>query len=210
MTGKLAIARHQESEWNKLGKWTGSVNVGLTPDGFQDSKKMGDLIKDLNIGQAFASGQIRSLETLLCMEDGVCIDVPITRDDALNERDYGIYTGKNKWEMKKLLGEETFMKIRREWDYPVPGGETLKMVYERLIPYYKEKILPVLAAGTNVLVVAHGNSLRALIKYIEDIPDAEVTHDEMPFATVIVYTLTDEGKMVTKEVRSLPGAVLHA
>jgi 2,3-bisphosphoglycerate-dependent phosphoglycerate mutase len=210
MIGKLAIARHQESEWNKLGKWTGSMNVGLTADGFQESKKMGDLIKDLNIGQAFASGQIRSLETLLCMEDGVCIDVPITRNDALNERDYGIYTGKNKWEMEKLLGEETFMKLRREWDYPVPGGETLKMVYERLIPYYKEKILPVLAAGTNVLVVAHGNSLRALIKYIENIPDAEVTHDEMPFATVIVYTLTDEGKMITKEVRSLPGVAVHA
>lgn len=210
MIGKLAIARHQESEWNKLGKWTGSMNVGLTADGFQESKKMGGLIRDLNIGQAFASGQIRSLETLLCMEDGVCIDLPITRSDALNERDYGIYTGKNKWEMEKLLGEAEFTRLRREWDYPVPGGETLKAVYDRIVPYYREDILPLLAAGTNVLVVAHGNSLRALIKYIESIPDADMVHVEMPFATVIVYGLDGEGRMASKEVRSLPGAAAHA
>ena len=92
MIGKLIIARHEESEWNKLGKWTGLVNVGLTGEGFEMSRKMGELIKGIPIDQAFASMQIRSLETLLCMEDNVCIDVPITRSAALNERDYGDYT----------------------------------------------------------------------------------------------------------------------
>src|SRR4051812_41907273 len=133
MTGKLILARHHESEWNKLGKWTGAQNVGLTPYGFDMSRKMGHLLKGLIIDQAFASAQIRSLETLLCMEDGICIDVPIIRDAALNERDYGDYTGKDKWEMEKLLGETEFENVRRGWDYPVPHGETLKMVYERVV-----------------------------------------------------------------------------
>ena len=203
MFGKLVIARHHESEWNKLGKWTGSVNVGLTPYGFDMSKKMGSLIKNLPITQAFASAQIRSLETLLCMEDGVCMDVPITRDAALNERDYGDYTGKNKWEMEKLLGTEEFEKLRRDWDYPVPHGETLKMVYERIVPYYTDVILPVLREGKTTLVVAHGNSLRALIKYIENIPETEMINVEMPFGSVIVYEIDQDGHMTNKEVRSI-------
>jgi 2,3-bisphosphoglycerate-dependent phosphoglycerate mutase len=96
--GKLILARHHESEWNKLGKWTGVTNVGLTDYGFDMSRKMGEIVKDLHIDLAFASDQIRSLETLLCMEDGSkCLDVPITRSAALNDRDYGDYTGKDKW-----------------------------------------------------------------------------------------------------------------
>ncbi|HEX7724683.1 MAG TPA: histidine phosphatase family protein [Candidatus Paceibacterota bacterium] len=203
MMGRLAIARHQESAWNKLGKWTGSVNIGLSSEGFEESRAMGRLIGDLNISQAFASAQIRSLETLLCMEDGICLDVPVTRNAALNERDYGEYTGKNKWDMEKLLGETEFLKLRREWDYPVPGGESLKMVYERVVPYYTSHIVPALASGANVLIVAHGNSLRALIKYIESVADVDMVHTEMPFETVIVYDVDETGKMKRKQVRSL-------
>ena len=81
----------------------------------------------------------------------------------MNERDYGDYTGKNKFEMEKLLGEEEYKKLRRGWDYPIPHGESLKMVYERAVPYFLEKILPLLREGKNILVVAHGNSLRAMI-----------------------------------------------
>ena len=100
--GKLIVARHHESEWNKLGKWTGKTDVDLTEYGLEMSVKMGGLIKDQTIDQAFVSEQVRTLETL-CMENGICIDVPITRSAALNERDYGDYTGKNKWEMEEIL-----------------------------------------------------------------------------------------------------------
>ncbi|MCX6755337.1 MAG: pyruvate kinase [Candidatus Nomurabacteria bacterium] len=204
MNGKLIIARHEESEWNKLGKWTGSVNIGLTGEGFNQSRKMGELIRGIPMDQAFASAQIRSLETLLCMEDDICIDLPITRSDALNERDYGDYTGKNKWEMKDILGEEEFDKLRRDWDYSVPNGETLKMVYERIVPYYLNTILPILKEGKTVLLVAHGNSLRALMKYLENISDENISHLEMLFDTVVIYEINEEGKMVSKEERHLP------
>lgn len=207
MVGKLIVARHHESEWNKLGKWTGTTNVGLTKYGFDMSRKMGSLIKDIAIDQAFASAQIRSLETLLCMEDGVCIDIPITRNDALNERDYGDYTGKNKWEMEHILGEEEFEKLRRDWNHPVPHGETLKMVYERVVPYYQHTILPLLRQGKNILLVAHGNSIRSLMKYLESIPDEDMIHIEMPFGAVVVYTLNEEGKMKDKEIRKIDSYV---
>jgi 2,3-bisphosphoglycerate-dependent phosphoglycerate mutase len=190
-----------------LGKWTGAENVGLTNYGFDMSRKMGSLIKDLPIDQAFASAQIRSLETLLCMEDGICIDIPITRDAALNERDYGDYTGKNKWEMEKLLGAEEFDKLHRGWNYPIPNGETLKMVYERIVPYYQKAVLPVLKEGKTVLLVAHGNSIRALIKYLEDVPESEMVHVEMHFGAVVIYTLTEEGKMAHKDIRKIDSFV---
>jgi 2,3-bisphosphoglycerate-dependent phosphoglycerate mutase len=205
--GKLIIARHHESEWNKLGKWTGVTNVGLTDYGFDMSRKMGELIKDIRIDQAFASTQIRSIETLLCMEDGERIDVPIARDSALNERDYGDYTGKNKWEMEKLLGEEKFKEVRRGWDIPIPNGESLKMVYDRAVPYFLKEILPLLKEGKNILVVAHGNSLRAIVKYIEHIGDEAIADVEVPFGAIIIYDLDGDGRMLNKEIRQLPSEV---
>ncbi len=205
--GKLIIARHHESEWNKEGKWTGSQNIGLTGYGFEMSRRMGHLIKEIPIDRAFASTQIRSLETLLCMEDGICIDVPIERSAALNERDYGDYTGKNKWEVQKEIGEESFEKLRRSWDYPVPNGETLKQVYDRVVPYYLQSILPLLKEGKNILVVAHGNSLRALMKYIENISDDGIADIEMMWGAVIIYTLDTEGKMIDREARAVDSYV---
>jgi 2,3-bisphosphoglycerate-dependent phosphoglycerate mutase len=191
--GKLIIARHHESEWNKLGKWTGITNVGLTGYGFEMSRKMGHLIKDQIIDRAFASAQIRSLETLLCMEDGIC--------------DYGDYTGKDKWEVEKLIGPEAFEKLRRGWDYPVPHGETLKVVYERVVPFFQSTVLPLLREGKSILMVAHGNSLRALMKYIEHISDEDIAKLEMLFGSVVLYDLDADGHMVKKEVRSIESYV---
>jgi 2,3-bisphosphoglycerate-dependent phosphoglycerate mutase len=206
--GKLILARHHESEWNKLGKWTGVTNVGLTEYGLLMSQKMGELIKDIHIDQAFASTQTRSLQTLLCMEKGAtCIDVPQKRSAALNERDYGDYTGKNKWDMEKLLGAEKFKELRRGWDYPIPHGETLKMVSERAVPYFQKEILPRLKEGKNVLVVAHGNSLRCIIKYIENISDAGIADVEMPFVDIMIYDLNADGHMLQKEVRQIKSDV---
>ncbi len=200
MAGKLIIARHHESEWNKLGKWTGSRDVHLTDYGFEKSEDMGLLIKDLKIDYAFASMQVRSIETLACILN-VCkrYEVPTEHNAALNERDYGDYTGKNKFEMEKLLGEEEFKKLRRSWDYPITNGESLKMVYDRVVPFFMEKILPDVMKDKNVLVVAHGNSLRALLKYIENISDAEIADVEVPFGAIIIYTLDASGHMLTKE-----------
>jgi 2,3-bisphosphoglycerate-dependent phosphoglycerate mutase len=208
MTGKIILARHHESEWNKLGIWTGSRDRHLTEYGFKKSEDMGLLLKDIKVDCAFASMQVRSIETLSCMLN-VCerFDVPTEHSSALNERDYGDYTGKNKWDMEQLLGEEIFKKLRRDWEYPIPNGESLKMVYDRVVPYYLDKILPKAKEGKNVLVVSHGNALRALLKYIEDIPDEKMGDVEMPFGAIFIYEMNDEGKKVSKEERSVDSQV---
>lgn len=206
--GKLILARHHESEWNKLGRWTGRRDRHLTEYGFKKSEDMGLLINDLLVDQAFASMQVRSIETLSCMLN-VCkrYEVPTEHAVALNERDYGDYTGKDKSEMKSLLGEEEFNKLRRGWDYPIPNGESLKMVYDRAVPYFLEKIVPRVNESKNILVVAHGNSLRALLKYIESLSEAEIAEREFPFGSVIIYDVDKEGHMISKEVRETQSQV---
>ena len=171
MTGKLLIARHHESEWNKKGLWTGSRNVHLTPYGVLKSEEMGLRISDIRIDRAFTSKQARAIETLAAMLKALKLDhLPIEHVHALNERDYGDYTGKNKWDMEQLVGADAFEAMRRGWDYPIPNGETLKTVYERVVPFYIGTVVPLLAAGENVLIVSHGNALRALMIYLESIP----------------------------------------
>ncbi|KND50321.1 MAG: pyruvate kinase [Parcubacteria bacterium C7867-003] len=200
--GKLIIARHQESEWNKLGKWTGTRDRHLTDLGFEKSEDMGLLIKDIKIDYAFASMQVRAIETLSCMLN-VCesYNVPTEHSAMLNERDYGDYTGKDKEDMRVLLGDEEFNNMHRGWDYPIPNGESLKMVYDRVVPYFIENILPKIKEGNNVLVVGHGNSLRTLVKYIENISDINIANVEVPFQKVIVYDLDENGHMLNKEIK---------
>ena len=203
--GKLVLVRHGESEWNKLGKWTGVTEVHLTPEGVSQSKKMGELIKDFHFDYIFVSLQIRANETLKEIINVHNGNTGILTEKAkeLNERDYGYYTGKNKWDMEKILGKEEFMKVRRGWDCPIPDGESLKAVYDRAVPFFLNKILPLLREGKNVLVVAHGNSLRSIIKYIENISDEGIADIEMPFGGVLFYDLDNDGHMIHKEIKMI-------
>ncbi len=197
--GKLVIVRHGESEWNALGVWTGSRDVHLSEKGFHDAALLGQALQDVRFDVAYASEQIRSLETLEGILDASQqFDVPIVRSKALNERDYGDYTGKNKWQVKKELGEEIFEHLRRDWDYPVPNGETLRMVYERAVPYYLDAIVPQLLAGKTVLVVSHGNAIRALMKYIESVRDDDIASVEMLLGDIITYDVDEQGRMTKK------------
>jgi len=198
-SGKLIIVRHAESEWNATGKWTGLTDVHLSEKGFREAALLGLKLRDVLIDQAYCSQQIRTLETL----EGILntsgnLDTPIERSAAINERDYGEYTGRNKWEMRDLVGDEEFHAIRRGWNHPVPDGETLKKVYERVIPFYQDVIVPQLHAGKNVMLVAHGNSIRALNKYIESVSDQGVESLEMMFGTVLLYDVDDAGRMLSK------------
>jgi len=207
MQRKLILVRHQESEWNKLGRWTGHRDIHLTPLGFDRSNKFGIYIKDLDIkiDQAFASMQVRSIETLSCILNTCELyDIPTKHAVELDERDYGDYTGNNKWEMEKELGQENFLKIRRSWDHTPPNGESLKTVYERVIPYFIKEILPVYNKGENILLVGHGNSLRSLLKYIENISDGEIADIEFDFNEIIIFDLDQAGKCVNKEIKKIP------
>lgn len=195
--GKLLIARHAESEWNALGKWTGTTDVHLSDKGFKEATALGNALRSLNIhlDVAYCSEQVRTRETLQGMlvasEQG---GVPIFASKAINERDYGDYTGKNKWEIKELIGETAFNELRRGWDVPVEGGETLKMVYQRVLPFYTEIILPQLLEGKNILMIGHGNSIRALMKYIESISDEDISNLEMLFGQIVVYDVSPTGR----------------
>lgn len=203
--GKLVLIRHGESEWNKLGKWTGFTDVHLSENGVKESEKMGNLIKDIYFDKIFISTLIRTEETLenIKKTHKQLENTSIEKAEELNERDYGDYTGKNKWEVQKEIGEEEFQKLRRSWDYPVPHGENLKMVYERTVPFFLNRILPMTLEGKNILVVAHGNSIRSIVKYIENISDEDISNLEMPFQEVLIYELDKEGCKINKEIRKI-------
>lgn len=187
--GLLVVCRHGESEWNLLGKWTGWTDVGLTEKGYSDTVRLGRLLKDFSFDEAYISTLKRTHQTLDALLEGRALskELKTTQAAELNERDYGDFTGKDKWQVKKEVGEAEFNNIRRNWDHPVPGGETLKMVYARVIPYFRSEILPKLQNGENILLVAHGNSIRSLIKYLDQISDSDIADVEMSFGKMLVY-----------------------
>jgi 2,3-bisphosphoglycerate-dependent phosphoglycerate mutase len=197
---KLFLVRHGESEWNEKGLWTGWIEVSLTEEGVKQAKKAGQILQNEKIDKIYASDMARAQMTMqeiknVCGPNLECLSTP-----ALKERSYGIYTGKNKWQVKKEIGEEAFQKLRRGWDEKIPEGETLKDVYERVEPYYEENIKKDLALGKNVLVVAHGNSLRALVKHLENLDERQVCEVELGTGEVHCYHLDENTKIIKKEL----------
>jgi len=199
----LILVRHGTSDWNKLGKWTGLTDVELAAEGIEEARRMGETIRDITVDKVHVSTLKRAQQTF----DE--IQKVLSRQDliphihaALNERDYGVHTGKDKWQVRDELGEEAFHSIRRGWDTVVLEGENLKDVYGRVVPYYEKNILPQLLKGHNVLVVAHGNSLRALVKYLDGISDEKIDQLEIGFGEVYCYEFSLEGRIAGKTIRA--------
>lgn len=197
----LVLVRHGESTWNAKGIWTGWTDISLTEKGREEARIAGKAVKDIHFDIAFVSPLKRAEETLQEMEKIWGANLQRIKSAAITERDYGDYTGKNKWQVKTEIGDEAFLKLRRSWDYPIPNGESLKQVYQRAVPYYKETILPKLKMGKNIVVSAHGNSLRALVKYLDNLSDEDVSKLEIPTGQVLVYFVNQEGQIVSKEIR---------
>ncbi len=199
----LILVRHGESLWNGKGLWTGLTDISLDENGRKQARLSGESIKKLNIkiDAAYTSVLKRSKETFDEIKNVLSLD-PLTAIEtpALNERDYGVYTAKNKWEIQKDVGEETFLKIRRSFDYEIPNGESLRDVYNRVVPYYESEILPKLKREQNILIVAHGNSLRALVKYLENISDEDIAKLEIPTGEVYIYYFDDQGSIASKKI----------
>lgn len=199
----LVLVRHGESKWNKVGAWTGLTDISLDDEGRKKAQKDGEMLKNINFDIAFTSKLLRARQSLEEIKNKLgAYNLPIIENAALNERDYGDFTGRNKWELEKEYGEEQFLKWRRGWDEPIPNGETLKDVYNRTVPYYKTQILPNLLAGENVLIVAHGNSLRALIKYLEDISDEDISKLEITTGEIYIYQIDEKGRMISREIKN--------
>ena len=202
----LVLVRHGQSVWNELGQWTGWADVELTDKGKSEARTAAQTLEGITFGAAHTSNLKRAQQTLAEILDELGqTELEAKKAAALNERDYGDLTGKNKWQVRAEHGEEKFMKWRRSWDYPVPGGETLKDVHDRVTPYYEEHILADLRAGKNVIVAAHGNSLRALVKHLEQVVEAEIPNLEIGTGEVYLYEVDETGKITAKEIKVAGG-----
>lgn len=206
----LLLVRHGQSRWNATNRFTGWVDVALSVMGVEESSKCGTKLKDVQIDVAFVSELVRAQQTLLEIlasqnKTGIFVhnfprnrftltsnlvtpqDIPVYETSKLNERHYGLLQGLDKAEVRLKFGEDKVLQWRRGWKARPPEGESLEDVYKRCIPYFKSTIMPYIASGKNVIVCAHGNSLRAVVKYIENISDTQIVNLDIPTGEVIRY-----------------------
>ncbi len=209
---KLILVRHGQSQWNLENRFTGWWDVDLTDKGVAEATAAGVLLKDKGVlpTYAFTSLQTRAIKTLhLALEAAGRLWIPEVKDWRLNERHYGGLTGLDKAETAAKHGDDQVKVWRRSFDIPppvleagsefdlaadpryagiaIPNTESLKLTIERVLPYWESAILPVLAAGETVIIAAHGNSLRALVKHLSGISDADITDLEIPTGQPIIY-----------------------
>jgi 2,3-bisphosphoglycerate-dependent phosphoglycerate mutase len=206
MTNVLVLVRHGESEWNKLNLFTGWKNPGLTEKGIAEAKAAGRTLKaeGFRFDVAFTSDLARAQQTLaLILEELGQAGLTTHQDQRLNERDYGDLSGLNKDDARKRWGEGQVHIWRRSYDVAPPGGESLKDTAARVLPYYEARIEPELRAGRNVLVSAHGNSLRALIMHLEGLSGEEIVARELGTGVPIVYAFAANGKIESKRQLAL-------
>jgi len=196
---KLIILRHGESEWNKLNLFTGWEDVSLTDQGKIEAKLAAFAIQNLkvDVNHAYTSALKRAKDTLEIVLYILKKDIPIISDQALNERNYGSLTGMNKDEARNKWGDEQVKLWRRSYDVAPENGESLKNTCERTIPYFKKNILPKLYDGENVIITAHGNSLRSIIMYVEELSEEEIISVEITTGIPIVYEY--ENKNIIKK-----------
>ena len=200
--GKLILLRHGQSEWNLKNLFTGWKNPDLTPVGIEEAKKAGQELKKLGISfdKAFTSGLTRAQDTCDIVLKELGLELPVVKDIQLNERDYGDLSGLNKAEAAKKWGDEQVMIWRRSFDTPPPGGESLKDTLARVLPYYCEEILPCVLRGERTIVVAHGNSLRALLMVLEKANKESIMGMELETGVPVVYKLNADSTVASKKV----------
>lgn len=201
MSGTLILVRHGQSEWNLKNLFTGWRNPNLTEKGEGEARATGKALKGAGIvpDLYYTSGLRRAQHTLdLMLEEMGIQNVTITRNIALNERDYGDLSGLNKDDAREKWGEEQVHIWRRSFDVPPPGGESLKDTAARTLPYYEAEILPQLKAGKTILVAAHGNSLRALVMAIEGLTPDEILAREIGTGEPTIYKIGPDGKLVER------------
>jgi 2,3-bisphosphoglycerate-dependent phosphoglycerate mutase len=199
---RLILLRHGQSTWNLENRFTGWIDIGLTEQGKEEAREAGLLLKGIKIDLAFTSVLKRAIDTLtIALEAAGQPSVPTQYDQAINERMYGDLQGLNKAEVAKQYGDEQVKIWRRSYDVAPPNGESLKDTAARAIPYFEEKILPEVRAGKNVLVSAHGNSLRAIVMKLDNLTKVQVLELNIPNGVPIVYDIDGEGKVFGKKAQ---------
>ena len=202
----LVLVRHGQSDWNLKNLFTGWKDPDLTAQGLAEAKSAGQRLKalDLHFDLAFTSALTRAQHTCaLILDEMGQSQIPVTRDQALNERDYGDLSGLNKDDARKKWGEEQVHLWRRSYDVPPPAGESLKDTVARVLPYYCQTILPQVLNGKHVLVAAHGNSLRALVMVLDGLSPQTIPSMELETGIPLIYRLNADSTVNSKVV-SLP------
>jgi 2,3-bisphosphoglycerate-dependent phosphoglycerate mutase len=197
----LVLVRHGESEWNLKNLFTGWKDVDLTANGIAEARAAGRKLKaqGISFDIAFTSALIRAQRSLdLMLEEMGLTKIPVLRDQALNERDYGDLSGLNKDDARAKWGAEQVHLWRRSYDVAPPGGESLKDTAARVLPYYIQEILPAVLRGKRVLVSAHGNSLRALVMVLERLSGADIVKREIATGVPLIYRLNADSTVADK------------
>jgi 2,3-bisphosphoglycerate-dependent phosphoglycerate mutase len=197
----LVLVRHGESEWNRKNLFTGWKDVDLTENGVAEARAAGRKLKALGLSfdAGFTSALIRAQRSLdLILEEMGHARIPIFRDTALNERDYGDLSGLNKDDARARWGAEKVHSWRRSYDVAPPGGESLKDTAARVLPYYIQEILPAVLRGERVLIAAHGNSLRALVMVLERLSTSDILKREIGTGVPLIYRLNADSTVADK------------
>tara|TARA_B100001057_G_C22556638_1_gene835550 strand:- start:181 stop:795 length:615 start_codon:yes stop_codon:yes gene_type:complete len=196
----LILVRHGQSEWNALNQFTGWRDPDLTKTGIEEAHNAGKIISRLgiNFDSVFTSALIRAQNTADIILKEINQSLNPIENQALNERNYGDLAGLNKDDARKKWGDEQVHIWRRSYDIPPPGGESLKETGERVLPFFLQEILPHVCNGKNVLVAAHGNSLRSLIKFLDNISDEDIVKLEIPTGAPIHYVINKDGSVKSK------------
>ena len=197
----LILIRHGQSEWNALNQFTGWKDPDLTAKGIEEAHNAGRIINNLkiNFDLVFTSALIRAQNTAEIILEEINQPLSTIKNQALNERNYGDLAGLNKDDARKRWGDEQVHIWRRSYDIPPPGGESLKDTGERVLPFFIKEILPHVCKGKNVLVAAHGNSLRSLIKFLDNISDEDIVKLEIPTGAPIHYVINEDGSVKSKK-----------
>ena len=197
----LVLVRHGQSQWNKKNLFTGWKDPDLTEKGVKEAIETGLALKEsgYQFDIMFTSVLLRAKRTgNLILEQMGQEDLKTFENEALNERNYGDLAGLNKDDARKKWGEDQVHKWRRSFDIAPPGGESLKMTAERVLPYFEETILPLLKEKSDILVAAHGNSLRALVMQLDKLNSDEVVKLEIPTGMPICYSINEHGQVKNK------------
>jgi 2,3-bisphosphoglycerate-dependent phosphoglycerate mutase len=199
--GKLILLRHGESQWNLENRFTGWVDIPLTDKGRAEALEAGRRIKDIPLNQGFTSVLIRAIESMdIALRGAGQPNVSYVKDKALNERMYGDLQGLNKEETARKYGAEQVHIWRRSYDVPPPNGESLKDTAARTLPYFRSMILPLAVGSENILVVAHGNSLRSIVMELDQLSKEEVLHLNLATGVPIVYEIDQNGRVLDKTI----------
>ena len=197
--GKLILVRHGQSQWNLENRFTGWVDVPITPLGAQEAHRAGRELKSVKFDRAFTSELKRAQQTLtIILEEIGQASLPFEKDKALNERHYGDLQGLDKAETAKKYGDAQVHIWRRSFDVKPPNGESLKDTADRALPYFKKAILPAAAAGQNILVSAHGNSLRAIVMELETMTPEQIMKVNIDTCRPLHYDIDVAGKVLKK------------